>query len=255
MVEAERRKPARGSAKRITNSRQTKEETMKSGIAIFMTVLLLLGNTGFARAKKGSAGGARLGVDYIGMKKKGSWTEVSIAIQNQGSSEAKIECCEIYLESEDGFALAALSQGDLNTIIYNKAKTASTVGAFLAGALGLAGVVGDMDELIYAGIGLGAASGVANAIGNGSEDKNRRDIQLDNVMRAHKFPQGLKVAGKIYFPPKSKWPGSKTASALHLLYKVGGKENRVTLSLSEPAETQRPSTQKPNSVRRHNEPF
>lgn len=171
---------------------------------------------------------AQLGLTVIKVKQKGSWTEVTIAIENLGNSDATFRCCTTFLENTDGYAIASLDNSQVQTQIYNKARTPSIVGGILAGGLGLAGVISGKKELGYAGLGLGGASAIAHVVGGGSADKKHRELVIDDIMRNQVFPSGLKVAGVAYFPPKKKWPGSKKAEEIHLTYEYQGRLHRVS---------------------------
>lgn len=176
--------------------------------------------------------GGPLTLNVVKVKTKGSWTEVMIAIENHGDTDAQLECCTVYLENTDGYAVASLNQGEVQSQIHNKAKTGAIVGGILGVGLALGGAFSGVDELGYAGLGVGAGSAIAGTVGAGSADKARRDLIIDDVMRNQTFPAGLKVAGVAYFPPKKKWPGSKKAEQLHLTYKMGKKTYRTSAYVS-----------------------
>ncbi|MBI2345995.1 MAG: hypothetical protein HYV03_03760 [Deltaproteobacteria bacterium] len=206
---------------------------MRSLFAALFLVILLMSHAAIARGRHVSARDANLGVTYVGMKAKGGWTAVVIAIENQGTRDATFECCEAFLENAAGFAVPALGGDEMAVLIRNKAKTAATIGALIGAGLGIAGAVADVDELVYAAVGIGVASGVTAVAGEASADKERRSFVIDNVFRARSFPAGLKVAGVVYFPPRKRWPDSKQAQAIHLTYKLGGMQHRVAAQISQ----------------------
>lgn len=170
-----------------------------------------------------AAEGGPLTLDVVKVKAKGSWTEVMIAIQNHGDTDTELQCCTVYLENSDGYAVASLNQGEVRTQIHNKAKTGAIIGGIAALGLGLGGAISGHEELGYAALGVGAGSAIAGTVGDASAEKAGRELIIDDVMRNRVFPAGLKVAGIAYFPPKKKWPGSKNAEEMHLTYKMGKK--------------------------------
>lgn len=180
----------------------------------------------FAKAGRGAT--PPLTMDVVTMKAKGGWTAVVIALKNNGAGDAAIQCCTAYLETDAGFAVQSLTRQDLSELNYNRAKTTSTLGGIVAAGLGLGGAIGNVDELIYAGIALGGASAIAGVAGGAQRDAEARNVVIDDIQRVHKFPAGLKVAGVVYFPPKRKWPGSHRAAAVHVTYRVGAREYRVS---------------------------
>ncbi|HSA60214.1 MAG TPA: hypothetical protein VLJ37_11080 [bacterium] len=169
-----------------------------------------------------------LSLDVIKVNSKGSWTEVQIAIQNNGDTDAQFECCTVFLENSDGYAVASLNQGEVRSQIHNKAKTGAILGGIAAGGLGLGGLISGHEELGYAAVGVGAGSAIAGTVGEAGAEGAARDIVIDDIMRNHLFPAGLKVAGIAYFPPKKKWPGSKRAEEIHLTYKMGNQTYRAS---------------------------
>ncbi len=175
----------------------------------------------------------KLSMEIIKAKSKGSWTEVFFAIQNHGVKNSDVRCCKAYLENMDGFAIANLNRGELQALIHNKAKTAAIVGGIAGLGMGIGGAAGGVDELAYAGLATAGASGIAAAAGAAAADSQRRNVIIDDIMRNRTFPAGLKVAGAVYFPPKKKWPSSKTAKALHVTYDVKGKEYTISAPLTE----------------------
>ncbi len=182
----------------------------------------------FFSVSEGVADRPLLGIDVVKVKPKGSWTEVTIAIENLGETDAEFQCCTAFLENSDGYAIASLTNADVGTQIHNKAKTPALIGGIAAVGLGLGGAISGVRELGYAAVGLGGASAIAGVVGEGSKEKKYRDLVIDDIMRNHVFPSGLKVAGVVYFPPKKKWPGAKQARQIHLTYKVGGRTQRVS---------------------------
>lgn len=166
--------------------------------------------------------------EVIKVKYKGGWTEAAVAIQNTGSSDATISCCNFFLENDDGYSVQTLTRDEVLALIHNKAAAASAIGALVGVGLGVGGAVGDIEELEYAGIATGGASVIAGVAGEAAEGASRRRVVVDNVMRVQKFPPGLKVAGIVYFPPRKRWPGSHTAAAIHLVYEAGGTMQRAT---------------------------
>ncbi|MBI4366602.1 MAG: hypothetical protein HY543_07275 [Deltaproteobacteria bacterium] len=189
--------------------------------------LLCCPASGWAKARA-RGGDANLQVEYVGMKAKGGWTAVVVAIQNTGTHDAEFACCEAYLENAAGYAIPALSGDEMAVLIHNRAKTAAAIGALIGAGLGIVGAVSGSVELIYAATGVGVASGIAGVAGQAAAEGEARHFVIDNVWRAKAFPAGLKVAGVIYFPPRKKWPNSKDPQALHLTYKLRDRTYRIT---------------------------
>jgi hypothetical protein len=169
-----------------------------------------------------------LSLDVVKLNSKGSWTEVQIAIQNNGDTDAELKCCTVFIENSEGYAVASLNPGEVRSQNYNKARTGATIGQIVGAGLGIGGLISGREELAYAGLGVAGGSTIAGVVGGASEDKRDRDLVIDDVMRNHVFPAGLKVAGVAYFPPKKKWPGSKNAEEIHLTYKMGNKTYRTS---------------------------
>jgi len=169
-----------------------------------------------------------VGLSVIKMKTKGSWTEVTIAIENRTNRDLEFPCCNTYLETDNGFAVASLDRGEVQTQIHNKARTGAIIGEIIGVGLGIGGLASGHDELAYAGLGVGAGSAIAGTAGGAVAEGAERRIVIDDIMRNQIFPSGLKVAGVVYFPPKSKWPGSKHAQAVHLAYNLKGKSYKVS---------------------------
>lgn len=191
---------------------------------VFGALLLLFSQT--AVAAEGP-----LSLDVVKVKAKGSWTEVQIAIRNNGDTDTQLECCTVYLENSDGYAVTSLNQGEVRTQIHNKAKTGAIIGGIAALGLGLGGAISGHEELGYAALGVGAGSAIAGEVGSASAEKQGRELIIDDVMRNRIFPSGLKVAGVAYFPPKKKWPGSKKAEEIHLTYKMGKKTYQTSATV------------------------
>jgi len=189
----------------------------------FLIIAISLMIPGASFAKDGD-----LSISVVKVKTKGSWTEVMIAIENHGSKDAEFQCCKVFLENTDGYAVASLNREEVQTQIHNKAKTAATIGTILGIGLGLGGAISGHEELGYAGLGVAGGSVIAGVAGESSADGKQRSLIIDDIMRNQVFPAGLKVAGVVYFPPKKKWPGSKKAQAVHLTYNQRGKSYRAT---------------------------
>jgi hypothetical protein len=179
-----------------------------------------------------AAGQGPLSLDVVKVKSKGSWTEVQIAIQNNGDTDAEFQCCTVFLENTDGYAVASLTRGEVESQIHNKAKTGAIIGGIAAAGLGLGALISGNNNLGYAALGAGAGSAIAGEVGSASAEKTERDVIIDDVMRNRVFPSGLKVAGVAYFPPKKKWPGSKDAQEIHLTYKMGNKTYRTSAPIA-----------------------
>lgn len=170
-----------------------------------------------------------LEVEVISVKYKGSWTQVGIAIKNLGTADAPVSCCGAFIEDGDGYAVASLKRDEIAQLIHNKAKTAAAIGAIVGLGLGIGGAVGGVDELEYAGIALGGASGIGAVAGSAAAESQQRNLIVDDIMRNTTFPAGLKVAGFVFFPPKKKWPGkSREAKAIHLTYLVNGAQYSIS---------------------------
>jgi hypothetical protein len=185
----------------------------------------------FAPAASASAAEGPLSLDVVKLNAKGSWTEVQIAIQNNGETDADFKCCTVFLENSDGYAVASLNPGEVRSQNHNKARTGATIGQIVGAGLGIGGLISGREELAYAGLGVAGGSTIAGVVGGASEDKRERDLVIDDVMRNHVFPAGLKVAGVAYFPPKKKWPGSKNAEEIHLTYQMGGRTYRASAAI------------------------
>lgn len=207
---------------------------MKKIISLVLVGLIALPVMGFAKSKKKfpSASNATLEVSFISIKYKGSWAEAQIALENKGDAEATFECCKAFLENEAGFSTASLTQSEVQSQVYNKAKTLATVGTIVGAGLGIAGAISDSSELAYAGISAAGASTIAGAVAEHSADKQQRSIVIDDVMRAQVFYPGIKVAGTIWFPPKKRWQGSKKPQAIHVVYNYNGQMQKVTVPIN-----------------------
>ncbi len=208
---------------------------MSKKISLFATALLLCSLTAQAKTEitdKNDKNAANLlQVEAIKLKSKGSWTELQLAIQNTGNTDAEFECCQIYIENKDQYAIQSLSRQEVKSQIYNKAKTGSILGGIAAVGLGLGGAISGHEELGYAALGVGGASLAANVVGDASAEKQGRNLIIDDIMRTTEFPAGLKIAGVSYFPPKKKWPGSRDIERVHLTYKYKGKTYRTSAPL------------------------
>lgn len=178
-----------------------------------------------------SAGNASLEVSLIGIKYKGAWAEVQVALENKGSAAATFECCKAFLENDAGFSVASLTQGEVQSQVYNKAKTAALVGTIVGAGLGIAGAIDGSPELGYAAVSAAGASTIAGAVAEHAADKARRNIVIDDVMRAQIFYPGIKVAGTMWFPPKKRWQGSKKPQAIHVVYNYNGQMQKVTVPI------------------------
>lgn len=174
------------------------------------------------------AGEPALGLEVVKVKHRGGWAEVMIAIENRTGRDIEFQCCKAFLEDTDGYAIASLSNREVGSQIYNKARTPAIIGAILGGGLGLGGAISGKKELGYAALGVAGASAIAGVAGDASAEKRHRELVIDDIMRNQVFPAGLKVAGIVYFPPKKKWPGSKQGQAIHLTYTMNGRLHRVT---------------------------
>lgn len=177
-----------------------------------------------------------LAVEVIKIKNKSSWTELTIAIQNLGTTDATISCCTAYLEDSNGYAIASLTRNDLLAIIHNKARTAATIGSMVGLGMGVGGAVGNINELEYAGIAVGGASVIGGVVGEAAAESQARNLIIDDIMRNKTFPAELKVAGKVFFPPRRKWPSdSRVATALHITYEINGKQYKAKTIIPEEA--------------------
>lgn len=202
---------------------------MKKIIGFGITVVFVLQSLGGILWAKGQG---PLDVYVIKVKPKGSWTEVTIAIENDGKTDANIQCCTVYLETDAGYAVASLTQDEVRTQNYNKARTPAIIGGIIGAGLGFGGAISGKKELGYAALGTLGTSAIAGTVGQHVYDKNNRNFIIDDVMRNRELPSGLKVAGIAYFPPKKKWPGSQRAIAIHLTYKLNGRSYRTTTPIS-----------------------
>lgn len=203
---------------------------MTAKIAKICATLIVLMSmpTAYAKGPVAPVAAPEFSFEVIKVKYKGGWTEAAVAIQNTGSSEATVTCCNFFLENDDGYSVQTLTRDEVLALIHNKAATASAIGALVGVGLGVGGAVGGIDELEYAGIAAGSASVIGGVVGEAAAEGSRRRVVVDNVMRVQKFPPGLKVAGILYFPPRKRWSGSHTAVAIHLVYEAGGTMQRAT---------------------------
>lgn len=206
---------------------------MKKIIIILLISAFVAPFPAMAKGKKkfSSASNATLEVSFIGIKYKGSWAEAQIALENKGSAEASFECCKAFLENDAGFSVASLTQSEVQSQVYNKAKTLATVGTIVGAGLGIAGAISDSAELGYAAVSAAGASTIAGAVAEHSADSSRRNIVIDDVMRSQVFYPGIKVAGTMWFPPKKRWQGSKKPQAIHVIYNYNGKMQKVTVPI------------------------
>lgn len=206
---------------------------MKKIMALLLVTALIIPLPALAKGKKrfNSASNASLEVSFIGIKYKGSWTEVQIALENKGNAEATFECCKAFLENDAGFSTASLTQGEVQSQVYNKAKTAALIGTIVGAGLGIAGAIDGSPELGYAAASVAGASVITGAVAEHSADKSRRNIVIDDVMRAQVFYPGIKVAGTMWFPPKKRWQGSKKLQAIHVVYNYNGQMQKVTVPI------------------------
>lgn len=206
---------------------------MKKILTLVMVMALALPTAAFAKGKYKvrSAKNATLEVSFIAMKMKGSWTEVQIALQNNGSQNATFECCKAFLENDAGFSVASLTQGEVQSLVHNKAKTAALVGTIVGAGLGIAGAIDGSPELGYAATSVAGASVITGAVAEHSADTTRRNIVIDDVMRAQIYPPGIKVAGTMWFPPKKRWQGSKKPKAIHVVYAYNGQQQQVVVPI------------------------
>lgn len=209
-------------------------DPMKKILALAIIAALALPLSAQAKGKKRykSAGNASLEVSLIGIKYKGSWTEVQLALENKGNAQAEFECCKAFLENDAGFSVASLTQGEIQSQVHNKAKTAALIGTVVGAGLGIAGAIDHSAELGYAAASVGGASVITGAVAEHSADKTRRNIVIDDVMRAQIFYPGIKVAGTMWFPPKKRWQGSKKPQALHVVYNYNGQMQKVTVPVA-----------------------
>lgn len=207
---------------------------MKKILSLVLITLIAIPLPAMAKAKKHykSASNATLEVSFIGIKYKGSWAEVQIALENKGSAEATFECCKAFLENDAGFSMASLTQSEVQSQVYNKAKTAALVGTIIGAGLGIAGAVSGSEELGYAGISAAGASTIGGAVAAHSADKSQRNIVIDDIMRAQVYYPGIKVAGTMWFPPKKRWQGSKKPQAIHVVYNYNGQMQKVTVPIA-----------------------
>lgn len=207
---------------------------MKKILLLVLVAVLTTPAPAMAKGKKHykSARNATLEVSFIGIKYKGSWTEVEIALENKGDVEATFGCCKAFIENEAGFSAASLTQGEVQSQVHNKAKTAALIGTIVGAGLGIAGAIDGSPELGYAAVSVAGAGTIAGAAAEYSADKSRRNIVIDDVMRAQVYYPGIKVAGKMWFPPKKRWQGSKKPAAIHVVYSYNGKMQNVTVPIT-----------------------
>ncbi|PIR21576.1 MAG: hypothetical protein COV45_02190 [Deltaproteobacteria bacterium CG11_big_fil_rev_8_21_14_0_20_47_16] len=189
-----------------------------------------------AMAKKSRIGktisNATLSATFVDMKSKSSWVTVTIALENMGDAEATFECCKAFLENADGLSVASLTQDEVQRLVHNKAKTAALIGTIAGAGLGIAGAVDRSAELGYAAVSVAGASTIAGAVAEASADSQRRNIVIDDVMRAKIFYPGIKVAGSMWFPSKKHWHGSKKIQAIHVVYAYNGKMQELTIPVN-----------------------
>lgn len=196
---------------------------------MFVALCCLVCGAASPTLAKGQAASARAPVDLdvVAVKAKGGWTAAVIALRNNGAKDARIECCTAYVENDAGYAVQSLTRSDLEILARNRAKTAATIGGIIGAGLGIGGAIGNVDELVYAGISVAGASAIAGVAGSAAHDNEVRNFVIDDMMRVRKLPAGLKVAGVVYFPPMKKWPGSKRAKAVHVTYRLNSREYRA----------------------------
>lgn len=205
---------------------------MHRRIAGIVLSTLLIVNVGWAKPKhhhRHRTADATLGVEFVKMKAKGGWTTIVLALQNQGTADTDFECCQMYIENDAGYAVQALSRDEMQVLIHNRARTASIIGELVGAGLGIGGAIGGVDELVYAGVAVGLGSAIVGVAGDAAKEGQQRSLVIDDIMRNQNFPAGLKIAGVAYFPPKKKWPDSKVLQAIHVTYKLHGKQHRVTV--------------------------
>jgi hypothetical protein len=193
---------------------------------MLVSILLLAGVRAWAKPVSGP-----LSLDVVKVKAKGSWTEVQIAIRNNGNTDAPFSCCTVFLENTDGYSVASLNYGEVESQIHNKARTGSIIGEIIGAGLGIGGLASGNRALGYTGLGIAGGSAIAGVAGDSAAEKQGRDLVIDDIMRNQVFPSGLKVAGVAYFPPKKKWPGSQHAQRIHLTYKMGNKTYRTVADI------------------------
>ncbi len=162
-----------------------------------------------------------ISLNVVKLKNKGSWTEVMLAIANNGNKDLEFQCCTVYLENTDGYAVSSLNRGEVESQIHNKARTGALIGAIVGAGLGIGGAISGNEDLGWAALGVGGTSAIAGLAGSAGAEGAQRALIIDDIMRNQVFPSGLKVAGIVYFPPKKKWPGSQKAQAVHLTYTIG----------------------------------
>lgn len=203
-------------------------------LVLWAAVLLVIVPISASAKKRGSGGevsNATLSASFIGMKSKGSWIAATIALENMGSKEATFECCQAFIENTDGISVASLSQGEVQQLVHNKAKTAAMIGAIAGAGLGIAGAIDRSPELGYAAASVAGASTIAGVAAEASVDAQRRNIVIDDIMRAQIFYPGIKIVGNVWFPSKKHWHGSKKAQAIHLVYAYDGQLQKLTVPI------------------------
>jgi len=169
-----------------------------------------------------------LSLSVVKVKAKGGWTEVTMAIQNTTDKDISFECCQTYLETDTGYAVSSLTRGEVESQIYNRARTGALIGGIVGLGLGIGGLASGNNAVGYSGLGVGAGSAIAGVAGESAANSAARGIIIDDIMRNQVFPAGLKVAGIAYFPPKKKWPDSKKAQAVHLTYSLNGRSYQTS---------------------------
>lgn len=207
---------------------------MKKNLMVLLVVTLVMPTSAFAKRPKKSmnAADASLSVSVISIKYKGAWTEVQVALENKSSTEAMFECCKAFIQNTAGYSIASLTQNEMQVLVRNKVRTASIVGAVVGAGIGIAGAVSGNDDLVYAGTGVAGASTIAGAVGEAAADAQRRNVVIDDVMRAKVFYPGIKVAGAMWFPARKKWQGSKKAQAIDVIYTSNGQMQKVTVPIT-----------------------
>ncbi len=170
-----------------------------------------------ARSPRGKVP-APISVEVLKMKHRGGWTEVTVAIENKSDEVLSVECCTAYLENTKGFAVPSLTGAEIKRQVHNSLGTGATIGQIIGVGLGIGGLASGNDALAYSGLGVGLGSTVVSVAGEASADSRKRGILMDDVLRNQAFPPRVKVAGVVYFPPKKKWPESKEAESLHMIY-------------------------------------
>jgi hypothetical protein len=212
-----------------------------SHLALALIILGTLGAEAQARSYKKLP--PPISVEVLKMKHHGGWTEVTVAIENKSDEVLSLECCTAYMENAAGYAVPSLTGQEIKRQVHNSAGAGATIGQIIGLGLGIGGLASGNDALAYTGLGVGTGSTIVSVAGEASANSRKRGIIMDDVMRNQTFPPRLKVAGVVYFPPKKKWPESKEAANLHMIYRADGDQQDISVPVTGNKKNERKSNQ------------